>query len=184
MPDYPYDYVIGSVHCIEVGEEHYMVDESVEILIKAVKTYYQGDFYRMCRHYFEQIARIVEATGCNIVGHFDLITKFNEGGRLFDEQDPRYLRPAVEALDYLLEKDVVLEINTGAISRGYRRSPYPSTMLMRRIAEKRGRVTLTSDSHAKDTLLCSFDAAEHLVRASGIGSLWVMTRDGWRSYSL
>ena len=184
MPDFPYDYVIGSVHCLEVGEENYMVDESAEVLAKAAKQHYQGDYYRMCRHYYEQVAKVVETTGCDMVGHFDLITKFNEGGRLFDEQDPRYLRPAVEALDYLLEKDVIFEINTGAISRGYRRSPYPSTMLLRRIAEKRGRVTLTSDSHAKESLLCSFDAAAHLARASGIGSLYVMTRDGWRAYPL
>lgn len=184
MPDYPYDYVIGSVHCIEVGEEHYMVDSSADVLLDAVKRHYQGDFYRMCRHYYEKMAQVVDRTGCDIVGHFDLITKFNEGGRLFDEQDPRYLRCAVEALDALLERDVVFEINTGAMSRGYRRTPYPSLMLLRRIAEKRGRVTLTSDSHAKETLLYSFDIAKHLAKASGIGSLCEMTRDGWRSMPL
>ena len=28
-----------------------------------------------------------------VIGHFDLVTKFNEGGCMFDESDPRYIGP-------------------------------------------------------------------------------------------
>lgn len=183
-PSYPYDYVIGSVHCLEADGEICEVDASHDVLADAVKRHYHGDPYRMCRAYFESVAQVVEKTGCDIVGHFDLIAKFNEKNLLFDEQDPRYLRHALEALDFLMEQDVVIEVNTGAISRGYRKTPYPSLMLLRRIAEKRGRVTLSSDSHSKETLLCSFSAAKQIVRASGIGCLWDMTHNGWQSQPL
>lgn len=35
-------------------------------------------------------------TGCQIVGHMDLITKFNKGDRLFDTEHPRYRNAARE----------------------------------------------------------------------------------------
>ena len=50
------------------------------------------------------------------MGHFDLLTKFNEGDRLFDAGAPRYLDAAMGALDTLLKEDVLFEINTGAMS--------------------------------------------------------------------
>ncbi|MBQ8432339.1 MAG: histidinol-phosphatase [Clostridia bacterium] len=184
IPDYPYDYVIGSVHCLQPEGGEVMVDHSEEVLLEGAKTYYGGDLYRLCKDYYQRMATVADVTRCDIVGHFDLVTKFNEGGRMFDEQDPRYLRVALEALDALLEKDVVFEINTGAMSRGYRKTPYPSPILLRRIAEKRGNVTITSDAHAKENLLYGFADAVHLARSSGLGCVWVMTRDGWKSRAL
>lgn len=184
VPSYPYDYVIGSVHCLQVDGEHFMVDETAEVLSNAAKKHFGGDFYRLCKFYYQMMTQVVEMTRCDIVGHFDLVTKFNEGGCQFDENDPRYLKAALDALDFLLEKDVVFEINTGAMSRGYRRAPYPSPILLRRIAEKGGRVTITSDAHAKENLLYAFSDAVQLARACGLGSILVMTRDGWKQQPL
>ena len=183
-PNYPYDYVIGSVHCLQAGGEFFMVDESAEALINAAKKHYGGDFYKLCRAYYEAMSEVIDKTHGDIVGHFDLVTKFNEGGRLFDESDPRYLRAALDALDVLLEKDVIFEINTGAMSRGYRRTPYPSLLLLRRLAEKGGNVTITADAHAKENLQYAFSDAVQLARASGLGSILVMTRDGWKRQPL
>lgn len=183
-PSYPYDYVIGSVHCLPLGKEIVMVDESAAVLTDAANRYLEGDLYALCGKYYELVAEVVDKTDCDIVGHFDLITKFNEGGRMFNEEDPRYLHPAMEALDALLEKDVVFEINTGAISRGYRTAPYPNPILLRRIAEKRGRVTVTSDAHAKENLLCAFSDAVLLAKASGFSSVEVLTKNGWREQAI
>ena len=44
---------------------------------------------------------VAEKTGCQIVGHFDLITKFNEGDKLFDTSHPRYVNAALGALERL-----------------------------------------------------------------------------------
>ena len=61
--------------------------------------------------------------------------------------------------DVLIEKDRIFEINTGAISRGWRVTPYPQDFLLRRIAEKGARVIITSDSHSRDTILFGYEAA-------------------------
>lgn len=183
-PDERYDYLIGSVHYVLLDGEYCAVDHSAAYLTEAVARHCGGDVYRFAREYYRSVAQIVDKTGCDIVGHFDLVTKFNEGGAMLDEKDPRYLGPALEALDALLEKDVVFEVNTGAMSRGYRRLPYPSCILLRRIAEKRGMVTLSSDAHRKEHLLYAFKDALMLLKASGFGSVAVMTPDGWKDLPL
>lgn len=177
-----YDYVIGSVHYIRVGDSYFSVDESRESLVSSVKKYYRGDFYAFAKDYFQTVAQLPVKTPCNIIGHFDLISKFNDDGSLFEPTDPRYLRAALDALDTLLQYDVIFEINTGAMSRGYRRTPYPAPIFLRRIAERGGRVTLCADAHSRDHLLYGFPLALHIAEVSGLGGIQVMTRNGWENF--
>lgn len=179
-PADPYDYVIGSVHYVRCGEDYIPVDDSAEKLRIGAREHFGGNLYALAAAYFAAVAGIVEQTSCDIVGHFDLITKFNEDGAMFDEADYRYRRPALDALDALLAKDVRFEINTGAISRGYRRTPYPSAWVLRRIAEKKGRIVLNSDVHSKEHLLCFFPEAVQYARSCGVGGIDVLTREGWK----
>ena len=183
-PAIEYDYIIGSVHYVRTEGQYFAIDADRETLIRLVREQFSGDFYRFAKHYFELTARLVERTGCHIVGHFDLLTKFNRDGSLFDEKDPRYLRAALDALDALLEKDVIFEINTGDFACARRRVPYPAPILLHRIAEKRGHVTLSSDAHSCEMLLTGFRDALMIARAAGLGAVRVMTRNGWKSCSL
>ena len=155
------------------------VDESEAIFVRAAREFYGGDFYAFARDYFRLEAEVAKATGCQIVGHFDLFTKFNEGNRLFDAADPRYRGPAMEALDALLERDVIFEINTGAMSRGYRTAPYPDPVFLRRIREKGGRVAVTSDSHSGESLLFGYPQAFALAAACGFSSTVYRTGEGF-----
>ena len=66
-----------------------------------------------------------------ILGHIDLVTKLNRGNALFDEDDPRCRTAALEALHHTDPDATLLEVNTGAISRGYRDTPYPAVFLLR-----------------------------------------------------
>lgn len=179
-----WDYVIGSVHMIPKDGIYHPVDLEKDALFRVVKEYFNGDFYSFTKEYYALVAQVYQRTSCDIVGHFDLVTKFNEGGALFEENNPRYLKYAMEALDALLEKDVIFEINTGAISRGYRRAPYPAPIFLQRIAEKRGRVTFSSDSHQKEWLLTGYREALQYARAAGIGAVSVRTKNGWEEYPL
>ena len=181
VPTDVYDYVIGSVHYLSLGGELCAVDHSADVTLDAIQRYCGGDPIAYARAYFEAIARVEIDTQCDIVGHFDLLTKFDERAAIFDASDPCYIKAGLEALDALLEKDLIFEVNTGAMSRGYRTTPYPAPIFLRRIAEKRGNVTLNSDAHHKDYLTYGFDKAIQIVKASGIGSVLTMTPDGWKS---
>ena len=158
--EYPtddFDYVIGSVHYILCEGEYVPVDESPEILRDASNKKFGGDIYALCERYYETVADVVNQTNCDIIGHFNLIAKFNEGGALFDESHPRYVAAWKRAADELLTADVPFEINTGAISRGYRSIPYPSPDMIAYIKERGGRFVLSSDAHSVDTIGYRFD---------------------------
>lgn len=99
----------------------------------------------------------------NIVGHFDLITKFNEREQLFDEDDPRYINAYKKAVDRVMKDCKVFEINTGVVYRGYRTKPYPSERIRDYIRQKGGTFLLSSDSHQKETLCFAFDQFRALL---------------------
>ena len=83
-----------------------------------------------------------------------------------------------------MERDVIFEINTGAISRGYRTAPYPAPFLLEAIRQKGGRVCITSDSHSADTIVHAFPHAAALAEAAGFRETWVLAKDGFQPVGL
>ena len=85
---------------------------------------------------------------------------FNEDGSLFDTEDPRYIAAWKASADRLLKAGVPFEINTGAMSKGYRSEPYPAKPIRDYIRSGGGHFILSSDSHRTDTLCYAFDRYE------------------------
>lgn len=162
-----FDYVIGSVHYLNVGGEFFPVDESPEAFAELLQRC-GNDPYDMAGRYYALVADVVRKTGADIIGHFDLITKFNEGGRFFDEDNPSYIEAWKSVADSLLQTGRPFEINTGAISRGWRKTPYPSARIISYIASRGEKFILSSDSHSKDTLMFQFAECEELARKLGL----------------
>ena len=152
-----YDFVIGSVHYLKRQGEYLSLDETPELQKSIVANYYAGDWYAFAEDYFATVADVYQRTRCDIVGHFDLITKFNEGGLLFDESHPRYRAAALAALDRLAGEDVVFELNTGAMSRGWRTQPYPAGWLLGEMQARGVRLIFSSDCHQARHLLTGWD---------------------------
>lgn len=183
-PQGAWDYLIGSVHGVWADGCYLSVDESADTFDRVVREYFGGDCLSFAQAYYRRAAETARQVGCDIVGHFDLVTKSNEGGRRFDESDPRYRAAALEALESLMERDVIFEINTGAISRGYRTAPYPAPFLLEAIRQKGGRVCITSDSHSADTIVYTFPQAAALAESCGFREAWVLTKDGFQPVDL
>lgn len=151
-----FDYTIGSAHYVLKNGNYIGVDDTPEILRRGIDEEFGGDVYALTDAYWENVSHIVEKTGCDIIGHLDLIRKFNKNGEFFDEQNPRYIQAAKKAIDALLKTGKVFEINTGAISRGWQDTPYPAPNLMEYIREHGGKFILSSDSHSTQTLCFEF----------------------------
>ena len=150
------DFIIGSVHYIKIGNEYILVDNTPAHLRAATEKYFGGDIYALIEEYYRLAGEVAEKTNADIIGHFDLITKFNEKENLFDQSHPRYIAAWQSAADRLLKANIPFEINTGAISRGYRTTPYPEKSIIEYIKQKGGRFVFSSDSHHADTLAFNF----------------------------
>ena len=162
-----FDYVIGSVHFIKEKGTLIPVDESADILQDAAARYFEDDIYALCSSYYALEADVAVRTNADIIGHFDLISKFNENNALFDEADARYVSAWQGAAQQLLQSGVPFEINFGAVSRGYRTLPYPSAEMRRFILDNGGRFILSSDSHAAGTIGYGFEGWKETVGCVG-----------------
>lgn len=162
-----YDYVIGAVHYLKIGDKYLTVDWKKELLLEAAGLL-GGDMYAAAELYYEQLSRVPEIPGCGLIAHFDLIRKLNRNGELFDESCPRYRAAWQKAADRLLESGLPFEINTGAVSRGYQTDPYPSAEIIAYLAERGARLVLSSDSNSRDTLLFDFERQERLAKEKGL----------------
>ena len=162
------EYVIGSTHFLTAPNGLTdAVDWEAEHSETLCREGFGGDWYRMCAAYYEEEAGVLERTRCDIVGHFDLIARFNHACPAFDEEDPRYLGPAREAMEHLLRQGAVFEINTGALNRGRRREAYPALPLLRILRELGGEIILSSDAHQAALLDGAFPQAEAAALACG-----------------
>ncbi len=157
-----YDYVIGAVHYVVKDGTEWPVDKDRASFLRMVGEAFSGDFYAAAEAYYDLVGKVYDRTHCDIVAHFDLFTKFNEGNALFDTSNPRYVRAADAAMDRLAHCPVLLEVNTGAIARGYRVTPYPEPRLIDRWLAAGRELILSSDCHDRRFLLCGFEDLQHL----------------------
>ena len=88
------------------------------------------------------------------------------GDKKYEEISEKYLLAA-------LKSDCIFEVNTGAISRGYRTTPYPHEKLLYVMKKNDGKLIINSDSHAADTIDCHFAESKKMLR--DIGFTYVYT---------
>ena len=179
VPDWA-DYWIGSVHNLrdpETGKYH-CVDWDRERLAACRDGMFGGDALAMTEGYYAGVAAMA-ARGPTILGHMDLVTKLNRGNAFFDEEDPRYQAAALEALHHADPDRTVLEINTGAVARGYRDDPYPAPFLLKEWRAMGGQVILTADAHSPETVIFGYRQAAELARAAGYRESVLLTGRGW-----
>lgn len=155
-----YDYSIGAVHYIRMDGEYLPIDSSLERQQYAADKYFGGSLIDYCVEYYRLMEDVIEKTKGDFVAHFDLVTKFNENDCAFDTNDPKYIEAWKKAADRLLECNVPFEINTGAIARKKRVTPYPSMQIADYINSKGGKFIVTSDCHDASMLSCAFDLVE------------------------
>ena len=185
----PYDYIIGSSHYVLKDEEYLDIDYYADLLMDGANKHFGGDMAAMAQAFYAQMGDIVKKTECDIIGHFDLITKFNETlpVQIVGTADPRYMTAWMDAVDRIFEDTAelrrsgrpnrletlgllkagdrpVFEVNTGAMAKGYRTSPYPAADQIKYIKNKGGILILSSDSHSTDKICYAFEEQSAGIR--------------------
>ena len=173
-----YDYVIGSVHYVEKNGVRYDVDY-YDVFADNVEKHFDGNFRTFVELYYETVKDVVNKTGADVVGHFDLVAKFNDGNKFFDEDADWYKECVIEALDEVSKTKPIFEVNTGAMSRGYNKI-YPSEFILKEIKKRGCDVVITSDCHDAETLGDNYDKAIELVKKCGFDKVFVLTKNGFK----
>ena len=156
------DYIIGSVHFVLAEDgARVPVDYSPEVLTDGIRSHFGGSAETFVRTYYRQVREMLEKFDFEIVGHLDLVRKFNAKHPYFDEKADWYREEIGKTAAAVAKSGKIAEVNTGAISRGYRTSPYPSAEICRHLASRGAVFRLSGDSHRADTLCFDFDQWEN-----------------------
>ncbi len=166
-----YDYIIGSSHYYAVNGEYYPIDSSPAHFQRCLEAF-NRDAERMAEDYYGKFCRYINERKPDIVGHFDLITKFDEMGDSLFLKNEKYNKIVEKYIETVADSGCLFEVNTGAISRGYRSRPYPAENLLRILKNHNTPLILSSDSHATDTLDFGFDEAKKILRDVGINKTY------------
>ena len=186
------EYTIGSTHFVPVpgssvwstpaafgthreGSENWDligVDGDIGMLHDQCRQYYGGDFYALSADYYRFEAMVATRLHPTFIGHFDLITRFNErsradGGHFRAERRARSLLPARRAMAALVPYGLPFEINCGAVNRGRKKELYPRPELLRHLHALGGEILISADAHQKELLDGGFEEAMELARWAG-----------------
>ena len=180
-----YDYTISSVHQLHHEGNVYPFDLSAEGLAACAGACFAGDYNNLSQAYYALVIKAALREGVDVVGHFDLITKFNDACGLFDEGTV-YMSAARHAIDVISKArpNLIFEVNTGAMIRAGRREPYPRYALLSYLQQKKMAVTITSDCHDKTKLSVGFDIAERELINAGYRQVKVWQNGAFRDAAL
>ena len=178
-----FDYIIGSSHYLRVGGEYLPIDSSPDCF-KVCLEAFRGDVTALAESYYSAFCAYIRARRPDIIGHFDLITKYDELSRSLFLESPAYNAIAERYAAYAAEADCLFEVNTGAIARALRTSPYPAENLLYLLKEMGARLILSSDSHAADTLDFAFEETKLRLREIGFSRLYTLKGGKFISYSI
>ncbi|MBQ9824116.1 MAG: histidinol-phosphatase [Solobacterium sp.] len=174
----PFEFVIGSVHTMENNGMVLPIDYNRGVLEAIYESWYGCDWGAMAKDYYESVRKMADWEEVDIIGHVDLITKYNEDESFGRFDDPVYVKHACDAVDAFAGKKI-MEVNTGAIARGNRKTPYPYRNLLAYMHEKGVQIVLNSDCHDANYLDCHFSESLQMIRECGYTSLMKLTPQGF-----
>jgi histidinol-phosphatase (PHP family) len=152
------DYVIGSVHYVVAPDGAAVcVDASPDALARGIDAHFGGSARAFVCAYFAQEREMAARFAFDVVGHADLVRKFNVRAPYFDESAAWYRDELVRTADALAASGKLVEVNTGAIARGWLDDAYPSAAFRDLLRARGARFVLSSDAHAPAGLASAFD---------------------------
>ena len=163
LDQYPFEYVIGSVHVVgdRFGFDHPEMEGRL------------AD-YGLDRIHLESLDLMRQAaeTGLfHVAGHLDHAVKFG-----VPEDREAAAAAASTALRAVAAAGMTLEVNTGGLRKPFGR-PFPAPALLREAHDLGIPLVLGSDAHRPDDVGHGFDAAAALARAAGYATVRSLASD-------
>ncbi len=152
------DYIIGSIHFVRAADGALVpVDHTPQLLADGIRDHFGGSAESFIRTYFSQQRDMAAKFDFDVIGHPDLCRKFNVKHPYFDENAIWYQQELHATADAFAASGKMVEVNTGAISRGWLDDAYPSARFRSLLRERGVRFILSSDAHAAETIDCAFE---------------------------
>lgn len=145
---------------------------------------FQGKMRALIEKYYRLLAEMLWERPPSILGHLDVLKKNNTGSRFFNENESWYRKAVEEVLDAVAQQQVIVEVNTGGIARGYTDEMYPSDWILARMRERDIPVVLNSDAHRPDMIDAYYPQAAEKLKAVGYTRQKILLDNIWQDVPL
>ncbi|MDR1952869.1 MAG: histidinol-phosphatase HisJ family protein [Clostridiales Family XIII bacterium] len=152
--DYPYDFIIGSVHCA--------CGAAID-----TRAYHAGRNCKQAVHdYYDDLLRCITEFGdFDVLGHINVIERYIDG----TPHDDDFMDIAEVILKKLIDEGKGIEINTSSFRYGMGERTTPTPTILRRYVELGGEIVTTgSDAHRARDVGAMIDFAEQMIRDAGL----------------
>ncbi|MBI4856012.1 MAG: histidinol-phosphatase HisJ [Acetobacterium woodii] len=180
------DYTIMSIHTLgnTKGDDVSYIDESQHDFEQGIEKYYQGDTQAYIKEYYQGIAKMVTMFEPDILGHLDLIKKYNQNNYFFNEKDSWYQETVKRCLDVIATTKTKIEINTGANMRTPGVGRYPSDWMIPEMKKRNIPITIGGDSHSVTGIVYEYEEAEIYLEKCGYHEYWMLNKGRWEAQPL
>jgi len=181
------DYAIGSVHSttgLSQNPEYYCIEGPDHELKWLLDEIHEGSWEKLSEAYYTRICELVELGGFDFLGHLDMIKKKNRDNAYYREDAPWYHRQVITALDTLEDSGIILEVNSGAISRGVLDEVYPSPWILAEALKRDIPVMVNSDAHRPEDIDSNYEESCSLLREIGYREIWALLEEKWQAVQL
>lgn len=185
--DYPgVDYTIGAIHFIydEKNRKYMALDGSIDEFIETLDITFNGDIQALVETYYDLLREMLKTHTPDILAHLDVIKKNNINNQFFIETDSWYRKQVEELLKIIKKNNVIVEVNTGGISRGYTTDVYPSSWILRLMKQMDIPLVLNSDAHHPDWIDTYYNNALDIIKKSGYTHERILYDGHWQDVIL
>jgi histidinol-phosphatase (PHP family) len=170
--------VEGPTPSINPDEIWFIDGPKWEVYDEGLQKLFDGDIRRAVRRFYEQSNEMIENEQFDIISHFDKI-KMHNRERYFHEDEPWYRKLALETLDLIRQKGLIMEINTRGIYKKRYNGFYPSPWLMEEACKMGIPAIISADAHHFSEISLEFAAAEEALKKAGYRSVVNFKEGRW-----
>jgi histidinol-phosphatase (PHP family) len=157
-----WDITIASIHTLVAGGTRCLVNGNETDFHTCLNTLFKKDIRALCRAYYHTLQEAVLTGWFDIVGHMDVLKKFNTHHRFFNETDAWYGKLVEDTLDAVRDRKMKLEINMGGMAHPVA-EPYPSPWIVKRAQKKGIALVMGSDAHHPGAIGQGFDLVRKML---------------------
>lgn len=164
LQEYPFDYVIGSTHVVHGVDPYY-------------PAFFQGRTtqYAYTEYYEAILENLYAFSNIDALGHLDYVFRYgprDAGTSVSDSYTP-FASLIDEILHFLIEKDIALEVNTGALRCGLK-EPNPCRRILKRYHDLGGRlITIGADAHTPSHVALGYEILPDFLKSCGFNEYMV-----------
>lgn len=181
------DYTIGSVHFGSkraASGDYLTLHSSEEDFISILNYCFDGDIKKFVASYYQNVRDMVATVKPNIVGHLDLIKKFNQDDKYFSEAEEWYRTEVLNTLEVIAEHKAILEVNTSGLFKGEIQGFYPGIWILEEARKLNIPAQISSDAHHPQAVDAKFLEASKALQEAGYTAQRVLLDHTWKSKGL